>query len=200
MKTLLQINTSLFSMDGQSSRLAAEFVARWRRSNPQGRVVVRDLAEQPVPHLTADRFRAFALDPAERTPAQAAWVAESDTLIEELADADEVVIGVPMYNFGIPSTLKAWIDHVARAGLTFRYTAGGPVGLLADRPVTIVAARGGRYRGTPRDTQTGYLMTFLNFIGLEDIRFVYAEGLNQGEENRARALDSAMDRIDRLAA
>lgn len=200
MKTLLQINTSLFAGDGQSSRLATEFAERWRRGNPAGRVVVRDLGEQPVPHLSAERFRAFSTNPADRTPEQAAWVAESDALIAELAAADEVVIGLPMYNFGIPSTLKAWIDHVARAGVTFRYTATGPVGLLDDRPVTVIAARGGRYRGTPADTQSGYIETFLNFIGLRDIGFVYAEGLAMGDETRLDALGQARQTIERLAA
>lgn len=200
MKTLLQVRSSLYSERGQSSRLASRFVDQWQRANPGGRVVTRDLATDPLPHLTAERFDAFLAEPDRRTAAQEAIVAESDALIAELEAADVVVIGLPMYNFGIPSTLKSWIDHVARTGRTFRYTESGPEGLLPDRPVYLFAARGGQYRGTPRDTQTAYMTHFLNFIGLRDIRFVYAEGLALGEAAAREALDDATHTIDRLAA
>lgn len=200
MSTLLQINTSLFSEKGQSSSLARGFVEKWKQANPDGKVVVRDLAKNPVPHLTGERFQAFLTDATERTAEQVSYAAESDRLIEELESADIVVLGLPMYNFGIPSTLKAWIDHVARAGKTFKYTETGPVGLLADRSVHICAARGGFYEGTPLDTQSAYVTHFLNFIGIRDIEFVYAEGLNMGEDNRRKALDKAKQRIDRVAA
>ena len=200
MNTLLQINTSLNSSEGLSSHLATQYVARWRRANPAGRVLLRDLAANPVPHLTAERFQAFLAAPEARTIAQVALVAESDVLIGELQAADAVVIGLPMYNFGIPSTLKAWIDHMARAGQTFRYTENGPVGLLADRPTVVFATRGGHYRGTPRDTQTPYLTQVLNFIGIRDIEFVYAEGLAMGENAREQAIGLAHTAIERLAA
>lgn len=200
MKTLLQINTSLNSSQGQSSLLASRFVDKWQKRHPDGRVVVRDLAASPVPHLTAERFQAFQVAPQERSARQAELVTESDQLIAELEAADIVVFGLPMYNFGIPSTLKAWIDHVARAGKTFKYTPTGPVGLLADRPVVLFAARGGQYRGTPRDTQSAYMAHFLNFVGIRDIEFVYAEGLAMGEEARSSSLKVASQTIDRLAA
>ena len=200
MKTLLQINTSLYSDRGQSSVLAAQFVDNWQQAHPDGRVIVRDLAANPVPHLTAERFDAFRADPSSRTAEQAAYVAESDELIGELRAADVVAIGLPMYNFGIPSTLKAWIDHVARAGVTFRYTETGPVGLLGDRKALLFAARGGKYKDTPRDTQTAFISNFLNFIGIRDIEFVYAEGLSMGDEARLESLDTALHRIDRIAA
>lgn len=199
-KTLLQIHSSLFGEHGQSSQLAQQFVKRWQQANPGSRVVTRDLAAEPVPHLTAGRFQAFLAAEDDRTAEQRAWVAESDALIAELERADVVVIGLPMYNFGIPSALKAWIDHVARAGKTFRYTGQGPVGLLKDRPVYLFAARGGQYRGTPRDTQTAYMTQFLNFIGIRNIEFVYAEGLNLGDQPREVALDQANETIERLAA
>lgn len=200
MKTLLQIHTSLYSGNGQSSQLAERFVERWKKVNRDGRVVARDLAAEPVPHLTAERFGALLAKPEDRTAGQAAVVAESDALIDELASADVVVIGLPMYNFGIPSTLKAWIDHVARAGRTFRYTGDGSVGLLTDRKTYLFAARGGQYRGTPRDTQSAYMTHFLNFIGIRDIEFVYAEGLALGDDPRYEALQGATAAIDRLAA
>lgn len=200
MSTLLQINTSLFSNNGQSSRLADKFVAAWQAQNPDGRVVVRDLAADPVPHLDGERFLSFLAKPEERSAQQQAVVDFSDALIAQIKDADAVVIGLPMYNFGIPSTLKAYFDHIARAGVTFRYTENGPVGLLGGKKVYIFAARGGLYAGTAKDSQTTYVRDFLNFIGLSDVEFVYAEGLNMGEERKNAALDSAQQQLERLAA
>ena len=200
MKTLLLLQTSLFSGDGQSSRLAARYVAEWQLANPGGRVVTRDLAREPVPHLTAERFQAFLAKPEARTAEQAQVAAYSDALIEELERADTIVIGLPMYNFGIPSSLKAYFDHVARAGRTFRYTEKGPVGLLEGKKAVIVATRGGLYAGTARDTQTGYVRDFLAFIGIADAEFVYAEGLALGDEPKARSLAKAQaDLVARAA-
>src|SRR6267143_3929591 len=115
MKTLLQIKSSIFSDGGQSSRLTERFVAAWRESNPRGQVIVRDLALEPVPHLDAARFGAFIAKPGERSAAQQAVIEHSDALVDELRRADVIVLGLPMYNFGLPSTLKAYFDHVARA-------------------------------------------------------------------------------------
>ena len=199
MKTLLQIQASLFSGDGQSSRLARQFVAAWRDGEPGSRVVVRDLAADPVPHLTAERFQAFLAKPEERSPAQRAVADYSQGLIDELRDADVVVIGLPMYNFGVPSTLKAYFDHIARAGLTFRYTANGPEGLLKGKKAYVFAARGGLYAGTPADTQSGYVRDFLRFLGIEDVEFVYAEGLAMGDERKEAALEAAGRTIRSLA-
>jgi FMN-dependent NADH-azoreductase len=198
MSTLLQLNSSLFSAGGQSSRLADQFVAQWRAAHPDGDVIVRDLARDPVPHLTAERFQAFLATPEERTPAQQAIVAESDALIDELKRADVIVLGLPMYNFGVPSTLKAYLDHVARAGVTFRYTEKGPVGLLTGKKAYVFAARGGRYSGTAADTQTGFVRQFLAFVGIEDVEFVYAEGLAIGAAAKEAALTQAARAIRRL--
>lgn len=200
MSTLLQLNTSLFAESGQSSRLAQEFVRSWQAHHPQGQVILRDLASQPLPHLDAERFGAFLAKPETRTPAQQAIVAESDALIAELKQADVIVLGLPLYNFGVPSTLKAWIDHIARAGVTFRYTDKGPEGLVGGRKLYVFAARGGKYLGTQADTQTGFIRSFFSFIGIDDIEFVYAEGLNMGEAPRQLALEQAVAQIDRLAA
>ena len=199
MKTLLQIRSSIFSNDGQSSRLAERFVARWRASNPGSKVIVRDLAKEPIPHLDATRFGAFLAKPEERTPAQQAVVDYSDALIGELKRADVVVLGLPMYNFGVPSTLKAYFDHVARVGETFKYTEKGPVGLLTGKKVYVFAARGGMYAGTPNDTQTPFIRTFLSFIGMSDIEFVYAEGLAISEASKQQSLARAEAAIDALA-
>ena len=167
MKTLLQIQTSLFQSGGQSTRLA-------------------------------ERFQAFLAKPSERTAEQQAAVAYSDALIAELQRADVIVLGLPMYNFGVPSTLKAYFDHVARAGVTFSYTANGPVGLLTNKKVYVLATRGGQYAGTSFDHETPYIRQFLGFLGLTDVEFVYAEGLAMGEETKNAALARAKASIAEL--
>lgn len=196
--TLLQLNTSLFSGAGQSSQLADRFVAGLKAVDPTLGVVVRDLARQPVPHLTAERFQAFVAKPAARTSGQRAIVEESDVLIAELAAADAIVIGLPMYNFGIPSTLKAYFDHVARAGVTFKYTESGPVGLLTGKKAYVLATRGGSYAGTPRDLETAYVQQFLGFLGITDVEFVYAENLAVSDASRQASLAIAANAIERL--
>src|SRR5580765_1630612 len=180
MKTILQLKSSIYSDDGQSSRLANEFVAAIRGNE---KLVVRDLARDPVPHLDAERFGAFVAKPEARTLKQDAFVAYSDGLINELKKADIIVLGLPMYNFGVPSMLKAYFDHVARAGVTFKYTEQGPVGLLAGKKAYVFATRGGVYAGTPLDTQTAYVRDFLRFVDIDDVEFVYAEGLNLGAQS-----------------
>lgn len=199
MSTLLQLNTSLFLTDGQSTRLADAFVAAWRASHQDAQVVVRDLAAQPLPHLDAAAVGAFFTPAAQRTPAQQAVAAESEALIAELQAAEVLVIGLPMYNFGIPSTLKAYFDRIARAGLTFRYTEHGAEGLLANRKVYVFATRGGLFAGTPLDTSTAYIRDFLGFLGLRDVEFVYAEGLNMGDELKTQGLAAAGEKLLELA-
>ncbi|WP_431067172.1 FMN-dependent NADH-azoreductase [Methylotuvimicrobium sp.] len=199
MTTLLQINSSIFSNGGQSSQLANAFVAKWRVRNPETKVVVRDLANEPLPHLDAQRVSAYFAQPGARTPEQQSFVDESETLIDEIKQSDVIVIGLPMYNFGIPSTLKAYFDRIARAGLTFRYTENGPEGLLPGKKVYVFAARGGMYAGTALDSQTNYVRDFLNFLGITDIEFVYAEGLNMGEQAKDQALAGAHRRLAELA-
>jgi len=189
MKTVLQINTSLFGEHGQSSRLAASLVEQLL--GPNDRLIQRDLAVDPVPHLTAQRFSAFTTAEAERTAEQREVAAYSDRLIDELRAADVVVLGLPMYNFGVPSSLKAYFDHVARAGVTFRYTAQGPQGLLTGKKGYVLATRGGFYRGTSRDSQSSYVRDFFAFLGIDDVEFIYAEGLGVSPDKRDTALDAA---------
>jgi FMN-dependent NADH-azoreductase len=200
MKTLLQIQASLFSDAGESSRLASRFVSRWQADNPGAEVMVRDLGREPIPHLTAERFQSFLAKPGERTAAQQSVAAFSDDLIAELERADVIVLGLPMYNFGVPSTLKAYFDHVARAGKTFKYGDKGPVGLLTGKKAVVFATRGGLYAGTPLDTQTGYVRDFLGFLGIRDVEFVYAEGLNMGDASKGAALEKAMTQTHALAS
>jgi len=198
MKKLLQINASLFSGNGQSSRMSDQFVAAWREAHPDGQVTLRDLGTDPVPHLTAQRFGALISKPEERSAEQQVVVDFSDTLIDEIRNADVIALGLPMYNFGVPSSLKAYFDHIARAGVTFRYTEKGPEGLLAGKKVYVFAARGGIYNGTALDTQTGYVRDFLRFVGLSDVNFVYAEGLNMGDASKQSALSNAETAILQL--
>lgn len=200
MNTLLQLNTSIFSSGGQSSKLAEQFVAAWRDWNPGTQVVVRDLAREPVPHLDAARFQAFLAKPEASTVEQRAIVRYSDRLIAELKRADVIVIGLPMYNFGVPSTLKAYFDHIARAGVTFRYTENGPIGLLTGKKAYVFAARGAKYAGTPLDTQTGYVRDFLRFLGIGEVEFVFAEGLAMNDASRLESLARAQGAIERLVA
>jgi len=201
MTKLLQINTSIYNGSGQSSQLARQFVAAYRASHSQTQLQVRDVAAAEfVPHLDAERFGAFIAKPEERNAAQRAVVDYSDRLIEELKQADVIVIGLPMYNFGVPSQLKAYFDHIARAGVTFKYTDKGPVGLLAGKKAYVFATRGGVYAGTALDTQTSYVRDFLRFVGIDDVSFIYAEGLAMSAQNKQDVLARASAEIERIAA
>jgi FMN-dependent NADH-azoreductase len=194
MKTVLQLNTSILSGNGQSSQLANDFVAQLDAD----KVVVRDLAKEPVPHLDGERFSAFITTEEKRTFEQKQVVDYSDRLVGELKQADVIVLGLPMYNFGVPSMLKAYFDHIARAGVTFRYTEKGPVGLLTGKKVYVFATRGGLYEGTPRDTQTAYVRDFLAFLGITDVEFVYAEGLAISEASKTASLAKARTTLQQL--
>ncbi len=200
MTTILQVNNSVFSDHGVSSRLADSFVTRHRSGQPDTRVVRRDLSDAPVPHLTAERFRAALTPAGQRTAEQARAAAIADELVQELIAADVLVIGVPTYNFNIPSPLKAWFDHIARAGTTFRYTENGPEGLLTGKKAYVFIASGGHYADSALDFTTPWLRHMLAFLGIEDVTFTYAEGLALGDEASQQAIDSAEQRIERLAA
>ena len=195
MKTILQINSSIGSANGESSKLANLYVNGLLAANPQAQAIVRDLAKEPVPHLDSARFAAFLSKEENRTEEQKAVLRYSDTLIEELKRADVIVLGVPMYNFGVPSQLKAWFDHVARAGVTFKYTATGAVGLLTGKKAVVIATRGGRYAGTPNDHELPFVRQFLAFLGVTDVDFVYAEGLALGDAPRSESLAMAQSII-----
>lgn len=195
---LVQINSSLFSGQGQSSALADQFVAKWQAAHADGKVIRHDLVNEAVPHLDGARFLSFLAKPEERTEEQKAIVAYSDKLINELREADTLVIGLPLYNLGVPSQLKAYFDHVTRAGETFRYTADGVEGLLKGKKAYIFAARGGQYAGTPLDTQTGFIRNLLWLIGITDVEFIYAEGLARSEIKEG-ALIQAREQVAALA-
>jgi FMN-dependent NADH-azoreductase len=176
--TILRIDGSARYSDSISRRLAAELTERLLAQHPGGQVLDRDLAPG-LPVLSEDWVTANFTAAAARTAAQRAELALSDTLVEELRAADVIVMSVPMYNFSVPAAVKAWVDLVARAGLTFRYTANGPEGLLADRPVWLVMATGGVPLGSAVDFASGYLRHFFAFLGIRDVRVIAADGLNR---------------------
>jgi FMN-dependent NADH-azoreductase len=198
MSNVLLIHSSLFGENSQSLALARDFLKRY----PHRSVVERALTPESIPHLDGATFAAMGTPAAEHTNDQRAATALSDELITELEAADTIVLAVPMYNFSIPSTLKAWIDHVARRGRTFRYSEKGPEGLLKGKKVFVLAARGGVYsKGAPAaafDFQEPYLRAVLGFLGLTDVTFVHFEGLAMGAEAANTNRGKALAEIERL--
>ncbi len=199
MSNVLVIESSARQQGSVSRQLTAEFVARWQQVHAQDAVVIRDLAREPVPHLDADLLGGWMKPAAERTLAEQAALECSERLTAELLVADVLVLAAPMYNFTIPSTLKAWLDHVLRAGVTFQYTEQGPRGLLQGKRAFVLTARGGVYAGSPLDQQEPYLRQVLGFIGIEDVRFIHAEGMSMGSDSAEQGLARARMLLGELA-
>ncbi len=197
---LLQIDSSARA-NSVIRRLTARFAEEWKKNHPDGEVIYRDLAATTPPPITDD-WDATRLEGSKLTPAQRSYLSTSDELIAELQAADAVVIGAPMYNFSIPSSLKGWIDHTVRIGKTFGYGPNGPQGLVRKKKAVVITARAGTYgKGTAReasDFQEPYLRHILGFIGLTDVTFIHAE--NQGRENAATSFEDAIERIGAVAA
>ena len=191
---VLQINSSIHGDSGTSTQIADSIAAGLATQ-----LTRRDLSAAPVPHLDGATFAAFGTEPGERTPDEAALVELSDSLVEELRAAEVVILAVPMYNFGIPSALKAWIDQIARAGVTFEYTSEGPRGLLGDKRVIVVTTRGGNYRDSDADNHTPYLLQTLGFLGLGEPEFVFVEGLARSAQ-REQTLRKAEEEVAALVA
>jgi FMN-dependent NADH-azoreductase len=192
---LLHIDSSALGDASASRALSRKAVAEWTASHPGTTVEHLDLAVDAPSHLDMSSLGLkLGIDAALLTPAQRRENALSEKLVSQFLAADVVVIGAPMYNFSIPSQLKAWIDRIAQAGRTFRYTAAGPEGLAGGKTVIVVSTRGGMYAGLPNeamDHQESYLKTVFAFFGITDLRFVRAEGLAMGEQARAKAMDAA---------
>jgi FMN-dependent NADH-azoreductase len=203
MSKVLLVTSSLFGDQSKSAQLAGDFVEAWRRTHPGTAVVERALTPESIPHLSLGALGALMTPAEQRTAEQRASVDFADGLIEELEAADTIVLAVPMYNFSIPSTLKAWIDHVARAGRTFRYTAAGPEGLLKGKKVFVVTGRGGVYSGdSPAkvfDFQEPYLRSVLGFLGLADVTFIHVEGLKVSPEAAEQGVARARQLIAAIA-
>lgn len=199
MTQILVLHTSA-RRDGSLSREYTErLVERLRASHADAKVVVRDLGAEPLPHLDETLLGGWMKPAEQQNEAERAAAARAAGLVDELLASDIVVIGSAMYNFGITSTLKAWLDHVLQAGRTFKYTENGPVGLAGDRKVYVVTARGGRYQGSPLDHQTPYLQTALGFIGIDDVEFVHVEGQALGEGEAAKGRGEAEKSIAQVA-
>ena len=197
---ILQINSSARSAGANSTRLADAITARLKAANPAAVVELRDLAANPHPVLDEAALGALFTPAEQRSAGQAAVVAEYDALIAELQAHDAIVLGVPMYNFGVPVQLKTWIDAIAKAGVTFRYTESGPEGLIKGKKVYVALARGGIYRDTPADSQVPYLKGVLGFLGMTDVEFIYAEGLAMGPESADKAFAAAEAAIGAVVA
>ena len=197
---ILQINSSARSQGSLSTRLADRLTATLRAATPATSLTVRDLAAQPHPPLDEDALQALFTPADARSAEQSRRVSLDDALIAEVKAADVVVIGAPMYNFGVSTQLKNWIDAISRAKVTFEYTAQGPRGLLTGKQVYVVLTRGGRYRDTAADSQVPYLRTVLAFLGMTDVEFVYAEGVAMGPDAERDAIADAERQIEEALA
>lgn len=196
MSTVLVITSSALGEASVSSQLVEETVARLRSHDPAIRIIARDLGRNPVPHLDTDSATALRGEPVNE--AQVAARSLSDGLIAELKAADTIIIGAPMYNFGMPSTLKAWFDHVLRAGITFSYSESGPEGLLKGKRALVIESRGGLYSEGPMqvmDAQEPHLRNLLGFMGVTDVTFLRAEKLAFGPEAREQAIEAVRRQI-----
>lgn len=183
MKNVLALFTSINPNQSHSTQVVESLLKKIESTDSSASVIRRDLNADALPHLSANEMAAWMTPEAERSEEAHSLALLSDSLINELKQADTIVLGLPMYNFGVPSTFKAWIDRVARAGITFRYTENGPLGLLTGKRVLVVATRGGMYAGTEKDSQTQFIKDVFNFIGISQVDFVYLEGLAMGEDN-----------------
>ena len=199
MNTVLCLNCSIQGDNSHSRQLSNKLLERIKKTYSSVKIVSRDLVKDSLPHLNGAQFNAFITPPEQRTSQQKVLASQSDDLIKEISDADTVVLALPMYNFGIPSQLKSYFDNLARAGMTFKYTATGPVGLLTGKKALVLATRGGLYFGTDKDTQTKYVKDFLIFIGITDVEFIYAEGLAISPEQKAKSLELANDIIEAMS-
>ncbi|HEV2816401.1 MAG TPA: NAD(P)H-dependent oxidoreductase [Allosphingosinicella sp.] len=200
MTNILIVTSSANGAASVSSRLAEAHAARLAAAYPGAAIVRRDVGADPLPHLTADTVAAIKGTP--ETGAELAARALSDALVAELAAADILVIASPMYNFGMSSTLKSWFDHVLRAGVTFRYTAGGPEGLMTGKKAVVIESRGGFYSAGPAaamDSQEAHIRTMLGFIGITEVTVVRAERLASGPEAAEAAIAAAGEAL-KLAA
>jgi FMN-dependent NADH-azoreductase len=194
MTNVLLIQSSSNLASSVSRDLSEAYVKDYKAAHPDATVTERDLVASPVPHLGVDLLGGFFGKPEALTDAQKTALALSDTLVGDIEAASLIVIGVPMYNFSIPSALKAWIDHVIRAGRTFHYTAEGPKGLVTGKKAVLFLASGGVYSDgpyKPYDFQETYLRAILGFIGITDVTVVRAEGLALGPDSATKAVADA---------
>ena len=199
MSHVLIIESSARQQDSFSRQLTQQFIQQWHEAHPGDTITVRDLAVSPVPHLDANLLGGWMKPEAQRSAEEQASLQRSNELTDELLAADVLVMAAPMYNFAIPSTLKAWLDHVLRAGVTFKYTESGPQGLLTGKKAYVLTARGGIYAGSTADHQEPYLRQVMAFVGIHDVTFIHAQGMNLGGDFQEKGLNQAKVRLSELA-
>jgi FMN-dependent NADH-azoreductase len=199
MSRVLIIESSARQQDSVSRQLTQTFISQWQAAHPNDQITVRDLAVNPVPHLDINLLGGWMKPAGQRSDIEQISLERSNQLTDELLAADVLVMAAPMYNFAIPSTLKAWLDHVLRAGVTFKYTETGPQGLLSGKRAYVLTARGGIYAGSTADHQEPYLRQVMGFIGIHDVTFIHAEGMNLGGDFQEKGLNQANARLAEVA-
>ncbi|MEX3776089.1 FMN-dependent NADH-azoreductase [Pseudomonas sp. MYb118] len=199
MSRVLIIESSARQQDSISRQLTQTFISQWKAAHPQDEISVRDLAINPVPHLDINLLGGWMKSAEQRNEIEQASLERSNELTDEVLAADVLVLAAPMYNFAIPSTLKAWLDHVLRAGVTFKYTETGPQGLLTGKRAYVLTARGGIYAGGPADHQEPYLRQVMGFIGIHDVTFIHAEGMNLSGDFQEKGLNQANAKLAQVA-
>lgn len=198
MSKVLVLKSSILAGYSQSNQLSDYFIQQWRENHNTDEITVRDLAANPLPVLDGELVGAMRPSDVPLTPRQKDALALSDELIAELKSHDVIVFNAPMYNFTIPTQLKNYFDLVARAGVTFRYTANGPEGLVTGKRALVISSRGGIHKDSPSDMLTPYVKLFLGFIGITDVNVVFAEGFAMGPEIAGKARTDAQTAIDAI--
>jgi len=202
MASILLVTSSPRGDESISTKIASDFAAKLTAQNPGSSVIHRDLGQNPIAHLDTVTTSAIRKPAEARTAEEAAAAAESDKLVAELLAADTVVLATGLINFNIYSSLKSWIDNIARAGVTFRYTPEGPIGLATGKKVYIVLAAAGIYSEGPAASlnhAVPYLKTVLGFLGMTDVEVIYVEGTAFGPEAAEKAIAAAQERTEQLA-
>lgn len=199
MSRVLIIESSARQQDSVSRQLTQQFISQWQAAHPADEITVRDLAINPVPHLDSTLLGGWMKAAEQRNEIEQQALERSNQLTDELVASDVLVLAAPMYNFAIPSTLKAWLDHVLRAGVTFKYGETGPQGLLTGKRAYVLTARGGIYAGSSLDHQEPYLRQVLGFVGIHDVTFIHAEGLNMGGDFLEKGLNQAKAKLAQVA-
>ena len=199
MSNVLIIESSARQQDSISRQLTQQFISQWQAAHPADRITVRDVALNPVPHLDANLLGGWMKPSEQRNDDEQISLDRSNELTDELLAADVLVLAAPMYNFAIPSTLKAWLDHVLRAGVTFKYTPTGPQGLLTGKRAIVLTARGGIHTGATSDHQEPYLRQVMAFIGIHDVTFIHAEGVNLSGDFQEKGINHAKALLAQVA-
>ena len=199
MSRVLIIESSARQQHSVSRQLTQTFINQWKAAHPDDLISVRDLAVDPVPHLDINLLGGWMKPEGQRNAIEQISLERSNQLTDELLAADVLVMAAPMYNFAIPSTLKAWLDHVLRAVVTFKYTETGPQGLLTGKRAFVLTARGGIHAGGLSDHQEPYLRQVMGFIGIHDVTFIHAEGMNLGGDFQEKGLNQANARLSQVA-